>query len=160
VSGLMPVRLAFATLIIGASLTLNPTTAAGHAQHYEVASCARQCEPERNYDRCMSRCLDRQRRSRPRIAHSYLPEDYYPPQRWRPSRGWRLYERLFEALVRFPPEVVTGLLGGGALVIRAINSARRRRDLRVSEELSLRANALEREAADLRAEAFRRRHDI
>jgi hypothetical protein len=60
-----------------------------------------------------------------------------------------------------PPELIGALLSiVGVLTSLALRAIKRHHDLRISTELTCRADELERQAADLRAEAFRRRLGI
>jgi hypothetical protein len=133
--------------------------ATAYPRHHNIEPCTQRCEWKRSYDRCMSQCLDRSR-SHPPYAEPYLPYDYQAQHRPHASSS-RLGNHLLDLFLRFPSEMTSGLLGAIVLIIRGIiRTARRSHNLHVSEELHLRANALEHEAADLRAEARRREREM
>jgi hypothetical protein len=120
--------------------------------HYEdTARYGLTCWWEDGYRRCAKRCLEGCRR-RPKCRRSR------PVQ----SPRWQDDAQLLEIHVSIP-EWVTGL-GGlsilGCFVALVLHAIKRHRNLHISAQLARRADTLEGEAAELRAEALRRKYDV
>jgi hypothetical protein len=139
-------RATVVTLLVAALTTSPASDAAPYAPRCHFA-CARQCDWERCYDRCMHRCLkESSRRSRPRRV----------PQTERHTRG-----QFVELILPFLAERVgPGVVMVGSALGLIVWAIRRRHNLRIAEERTLEANALEHKAADLRAEADRLKNDL
>jgi hypothetical protein len=144
--GPAPIRITIATLLMGAALAIGPTPiATAHTHRGYVAASERTGEWARDYDRCMRRCPQCQRRPPPPVSESYVRDDYPPQWRVRPK------SRSSDLTVAF--------LGIGffAFVLFVIGRAIRRHALRVSMKRMRRAEAhLERR----RAEVFRRTDEL
>lgn len=135
--GLTRVRGTTSILLVGAAILVGtPAVSVAQARYDKIASCSRYCWSARSYDRCMSCCLD-ERASPSPFADPYIPRDYRL-QRGRSSPGWQLCALLFELILRLLPELLGGFLGVVALMAHRL--AKRRRDLRVAQDLDHKAD--------------------
>jgi hypothetical protein len=143
-------------LLVGVGLTIGSTAAAAYAERC-AARCEWHCDRADRFDRCMRHCVGDCSWHSASGPKSYVrrPKHDRPPS-VRSALHRHLYGELAELFLRFLPEVLGAILAVVLLLLRAI---KRGRNLRISTDLNRRASAMEREAADLRAEAFRRMYE-
>jgi hypothetical protein len=144
------VRTIITALLAAGILTFESIVAAAHAQAGPKAACPHDCKPA-------SKHIDASARAKPK-RQSKVTASLPATKRQRPSLPWRLYQQATAFVARLSPELVSGLVYVGVILVRVIGAARHSRNLRIIKQLHCRANALECQAADLRAEAERRHH--